>query len=238
MARMARRMTWADDLMKPDEPAMKGVRVSSSAFTLVEVVLTLTLLIILASVSVPLFRGWQEEARLRKPVTELVRLIKEARLRAMKEKRPYQIAFHQGGFMASRYFSPYLQASELMDFLAQAETGDFRVNPNSDDADADLDAGAGEKPQTDLPLAPQAVKLDDHWEQHYALPPEMTYRLKLWTDVEETEISGEVVKLWVFQPTGLCVPLDLHLETANGGVRFDLEFSALTADITREVMSR
>jgi DNA-binding transcriptional LysR family regulator len=49
-----------------------------------------------------------------------------------------------------------------------------------------------------------------------------------------TPIEGELVKLWVFQPSGICQPLsiDIQRETAS----FHIEFSALTADITREVI--
>ena len=205
-----------------------------SGFSLVEIVIALTILTVLAAAAVPMFKGWRDEQLARQPVIELVRLAKEARLRAMREKRPYQVAFYQGGFVASRYFSPYLQFAELSEFMEQAESGQFRLNPNADDADADLDAGAGDKPKTDLPLAPTAQKFDDNWNEHYNLPTDVQYTLKFWNEVQETPASGEVVKLWVFQPTGICIPLKLHLERESS--IFDVEFNALTADITREVV--
>ncbi|MES2595706.1 MAG: prepilin-type N-terminal cleavage/methylation domain-containing protein [Verrucomicrobiota bacterium] len=205
-----------------------------SAFTLVEVVIALTIIIIIAAAAVPMFKGWRDEQIARKPVIELVRIAKEARLRAMQEKRPYQVAFHERGFVASRYTSPYLQLAELTEFLARAETGEFRLNPNEDDNDGDLDGGAGEQPKTDLPLAPTAPKLNDNWEEHYELPTDTHYSLKFWNEIQETLMSGDVVKLWVFQPTGICVPLKLRLERESAV--FDIEFNALTADITREIV--
>lgn len=204
------------------------------AFTLVEVVIALTIIIVIAAAAVPMFKGWRDEQIARKPVIELVRLAKETRIRAMREKRPYQIAFHERGFVASRYFSPYLQLAELNEFLTRAETGEFRLNPNQDDDDGDLDAGAGEQPKTDLPLAPTAPKLDDNWEEHYDLPTDTQYTMKFWNEMEETIMSGDIVKLWVFQPTGICVPLKLRLERQTAV--FDIEFNALTADITKEVV--
>lgn len=207
---------------------------SRRGFTLVEIVVTLTIIAVAFTISVPLVQGFREEQQAREPIIELVRLAKEARIRAMREKRPYQIAFHQGGFVASRYFSPYLQLSELNTFMQEGESGVHRLNPNMDDEDTDLDGGMGETRPSALPMAPPPAKLDDNWEEHYDLPQDIHYTLKFWHDLEETIIQGEVVKLWVFQPTGLCHPLKLHLERPSAV--FDVEFGALTADITREVI--
>lgn len=207
---------------------------TARGFTLVEVVIALTIIIVIAAGAVPMFKGWRDEQLARQPVIELVRLAKEARLRAMREKRPYQVAFYPGGFVASRYFSPYLQLAELTELMEQAETGNFRLNPNADDNDSDLDAGAGDKPKTDLPLAPTAPKLDDNWQERYDLPGDVQYSLKFWNEFQELPISGDLVKLWVFQPTGICIPLKLHLERQSAV--FDVEFNALTADIVKEVI--
>lgn len=207
---------------------------SRAGFTLVEIVISLTIIIIIAAASVPMFKGLRDEQLAREPIQELVRLAREARIRAMKEKRPYQVAFYPGGFVGSRYFSPYLQLGELTTLLQEQETGALRVNPNSDDADSDLDAGAGETPKTSLPLAPTAPKADDNWQERYDLPAGTSYTVKFWHDLEETPIEGEMVKLWVFQPTGICVPLKIHLERESAF--FDVEFGALTADIIREVI--
>jgi len=205
-----------------------------SGFTLVEIVIALTIIVIIAAASIPSFKGLRDEQLAREPIQELVHLAKEARIRAMREKRPYQVAFYPGGFVASRYFTPYLQLAELTTFLQEGETGVSRLNPNSDDNDADLDAGAGEVPKTALPLAPTAPKLDDNWQEHYDLPQDTQYAIKFWHDLEETPVSGEVVKLWVFQPTGICQPLKIRLERQSAV--FNVEFGALTADIVKEVI--
>ena len=205
-----------------------------AGFTLVEIVISLTIIIVIAAGAVPMFKGLREEQLAREPVIELVHLAKEARIRAMREKRPYQVAFYEGGFVASRYFTPYFQLSELTTFLQEEETGARRLNPNEDDNDSDLDAGSGEQPKTALPMAPTAPKLDDNWQEHYELPKDVQFSVKFWNDVQETPVSGEIVKLWVFQPTGICVPLKLHLDRQSA--TFDVEFGALTADITREVI--
>lgn len=207
---------------------------ASHAFTLVEIVISLTIIIVIAAASIPTIRGIRDEQMAREPIIELTRMAKEARLRAMKEKRPYQVAFYSGGFMASRYFNPYLQLSDL-DLLAQElESGVSRVNPNEDPTLVDLDSGATTTPKTQLPLAPPGPKLDNDWQERYELPPGSQYTLKFWHDLEETPVEGEIVKLWVFQPTGICQPLQLRLE--NSSASFSIEYGALTADIIREVI--
>ena len=94
---------------------------AARAFTLVEIVIALTIVAVLAAATVPMLKGFQDERLAREPVTALLKLAREARMRAMQEKRPYQVAFHATGFTASRYFNPYLQLTELNEFLAAGE---------------------------------------------------------------------------------------------------------------------
>lgn len=206
----------------------------SRAFTLVEIVISLTIVIVIAAASIPTIRGIRDEQMAREPILELSRLAKEARLRAMKEKRPYQVAFYSGGFLASRYFNPYLQLADLDLLLQEHESGVYRENPNEDPNLLDLDSGATAVPKTQLPLAPPGPVLDNHWQERYELPAAVRYSLKFWHDLEETPVEGEIVKLWVFQPTGICQPLQLRLEGPSA--LFDVEFGALTADIVKEVI--
>jgi prepilin-type N-terminal cleavage/methylation domain-containing protein len=213
-----------------------GLHSSSSriqGFTLVEIVIALTIVAILTAAAIPSFQGFRDEQVAREPVIALVRMAKEARLRAMQEKRPYQIAFHSTGFTASRHFNPYLQLAELNEFIAADEAGikGIRDDDTQDDPDSEVNNA---KPSTALPLAPPPPKLDNQWHDDYTLPANTTYTLQYWHEVQPTAIEGELVKLWVFQPSGICQPLsiDIQRETAS----FHIEFSALTADITREVI--
>lgn len=194
------------------------------AFTLVEIVIALTIVAILTAAAIPSFQGFREEQAAREPVIALVRMAKEARLRAMQEKRPYQIAFHSGGFNASRHFNPYLQLAELNEFIAADEAGIKGIQDDDvqDDPDSEVNNA---KPSTALPLAPPPPKLDNQWHEDYTLPTGTTYNLQYWHEVQPTPIEGELVKLWVFQPSGICQPIsiDIQRETAS----FHIEFSAL-----------
>lgn len=203
----------------------------SPAFTLVEIVIALTIVAVLAAATVPMLKGFREERLAREPVTALVRLAREARMRAMTEKRPYQVAFYSGGFTASRYFNPYLQLAELQDFMQVAEN----PPPEKDAFEKnDIDNGGSVTKTTELPLAPPAPKYDEYWSEKYEMPPDMKCALQFWYDTEPAFLEGDHVKLWVFQPSGICQPIKVHIERESA--TFDVEFGALTANIIRETV--
>ena len=203
----------------------------SRGFTLVEIVIALTIVAVLAAATVPMLKGFREERLAREPVTALVRLAREARMRAMTEKRPYQVAFYGSGFTASRYFNPYLQLAELNEFL---ETGQNLPEEQPTFEKNDLDNGGSVTKTTERPLAPPAPKYDEHWTEKYEMPQDMKYAIQFWYDLEPLYVEGESVKLWVFQPSGICQPLKVHIEGTSS--TFDIEFAALTADIVKEVV--
>ncbi len=201
----------------------------STAFTLVEIIIALTIVAVLAAAALPMLKGFNDERVAREPVAKLVQLAREARMRAMTEKRPYQVAFHSKGFTASRYFNPYLQLAELEEFVTTAAN----PPPETDTIEkTDLDNGGGLTKTTELPLAPPAPKYDEHWTEKYEMPTDVKYALQYWYDTEPLFIEGDSVKLWVFQPSGICTPLKIHLE--RDSATFDVEFGALTADIVKE----
>lgn len=204
-----------------------------AGFTLVEIVIALTIVAVLAAATVPMLKGFQDERLAREPITALLKLAREARMRAMREKRPYQVAFHAKGFTASRYFNPYLQLAELNEFLTAGESSTIVESTVEEGDKTDIDSGGNVK-ATELPLAPPPPKYDEQWSEKYELPKEVKYQIQHWYDAEPTLIEGEVVKLWVFQPSGVCQPLKVHVEGTSS--TFDVEFAALTADIVKETV--
>lgn len=232
-------MPKADDRRAPSRTGHSAFRIphsafslrhsSSSAFTLIEIIIALTIVAILAAAAVPMLKGFNDERQAREPVARLVQMAREARMRAMTEKRPYQVAFHSRGFTASRYFNPYLQLAQLQEFM---ETGENLPAEQPSIEKNDLDNGGSLTKTTELPLAPPPPKYDEHWSEKYEMPQDTKYALQYWYDTEPLYVEGDVVKLWVFQPSGICQPLKLHIE--RDSATFDVEFAALTADIVKE----
>ncbi len=220
---------------------------AADGFTLIEIVIVMTILAVLAASTVPTFRGLARERAAREPLAELVDLAKEARLRAIKEKRPYQVAFTSTGFYATRYFDPYLTLTTLNEFITQA---DMAAEAGLKEAmDPDAESGAenqavtaaitgvtpGDTPATSTAAAAESAReqfLKPEWVERYVFPPGTSVTVQHWHEAVPTIIEGELVKLWVFQPSGICDPLKLTIN--REGAAFAAEFSALTVDIVKE----
>lgn len=187
------------------------------AFTLIEMVITLTIIAVLAAAAIPSYRGLKDEQIAREPVAELARLAKEARLHAITEKHPYQIAFTEKGFSATRYLSPYTQQADLDKFLQQVRLDD-------------------EENQAQ-PVVPDAAQTTSRqgrkeWAENYSLPQDTRYTLQFWHEPAATPVNGGMVKLWVFQPSGISPPLTVRVQREKSS--FEVSFNALTADIAVE----
>jgi prepilin-type N-terminal cleavage/methylation domain-containing protein len=205
-----------------------------AGFTLIEIVLVLTILALLAAAAVPSVRGYQEEKAAREPVLALAKLAKEARLRAMQDKRPYQIAFTSKGFSATRYLSPYLQLAQLDEFIQRTEV-EAQQKEEAGITEELEEGGAGVSSPGNFGAAATGATPTPafkEWTETQALPEGTTYGVQFWHEPEPTPIEGELVRLWVFQPTGIVSPLSVNLN--HGGHVITVTFSALTADIVKE----
>src|SRR5688500_4533613 len=103
------------DASHPEPSAGPGGR----AFTLIEIVVALTIIAVLAAVAIPTIKGLNAEERAREPVKILADLVQEVRHRAMREGRSYQIVFEREGIHASRTTFPYEKREEFLKFLEE-----------------------------------------------------------------------------------------------------------------------
>lgn len=212
------------------------------AFTLIELVLVLTILAVIAGAAVPSVTGMMQEAEARKPLEELARLAKRTRLRAMEEKRPYQIAFTSTGYTATRYLSPYLQAAQIDEFIERTEHEAEQkleaglIQENGEATPGSVPAPPSPPPASGTDSPPQSVPpphVFKEWTEKHTLPEGMTCSIQYWYEPQATSIEGTEVKLWVFQPTGMVTPLKVTMTTSSG-TAYSADFNALTADIVKE----
>jgi len=76
-------------------PANNRRRAGRRAFTLLEILLVLTLIALVAAVSWPSFQAWFEGQRLRQGVDNVRTLWVKGRTRAMEEGRPYRFVWQE-----------------------------------------------------------------------------------------------------------------------------------------------
>lgn len=203
-------------------------RSSQSAFTLVEVVIAVSVVAILTGLAVPAIDSVQRERLAREPVNRLILLAREVRGRAMTEQRPYQIMFDGEGFRASRFFNPYGGRDEARNLRQQIELMDQREEL----AEASQKRGIAMEASEEVDPAKAQVEDGLRYLEEYEINPGLQVSLKLWNETEWVSMSGSEYRRWIFQPSGMCEPMRFKVE-ANQSF-FEVEFHPLTGDVKTE----
>lgn len=195
----------------------------SQGFTLVEIVVSLTVLALLAGALTPSINGVVKEHQAREPVRELVSMAREVRARAIRTQRPFQIGFDAEGCFASAYYKPYGGDGEYETLKREQEA---RMLEKEILEASEQRFGAAE------PDPYQEFEPDNEFLIRYEWPEGMNVRIKPWGEHEFEQLAGNQTKRWVFQPSGMCQPLTIQME--NEGVFFEARFNPLTAEIEDE----
>ncbi|MEX2581470.1 MAG: prepilin-type N-terminal cleavage/methylation domain-containing protein [Verrucomicrobiales bacterium] len=198
-----------------------------SGFTLVELVIAITVLGILAGLAIPAIDGVQRERLAREPVNRLLLMAREVRLRAMTEQRPYQIVFDGNGFRASRFFQPY-GGQEEFDRLG-LELGLLEQRDAIREASR-LRGISLEEAEID----PERERIEEglRFAAEYELDPALRYSLRFWDETQWIDMTGGQFRRWIFQPSGMCEPLKVRVEADDAF--FEIEFHPLTGDLKSE----
>ncbi|MFT5466513.1 MAG: type II secretory pathway pseudopilin PulG [Verrucomicrobiales bacterium] len=203
---------------------MKIVRQPSfgtGGFTLVEILIATTILILVVGFSVPAIDGVVRRNEARKPIAELAGQARALRLRAIQMQRPYQLAFDADGWWAAPYHNPYEETEEFEQLLQEIESGS-RAREMSDAAERRF-GSAGEQAAAD-PDQEFLVRVE--W------PEDFEVSVRFWGQSEWDPLDGAIFHRWVFQPSGLCRPLMVKFERDDAF--FEARFNALSAEIESE----
>jgi prepilin-type N-terminal cleavage/methylation domain-containing protein len=201
---------------------------SQRAFTLVEVVIAISVVAILTGLAVPAIDSVQRERLAREPVNRLILLAREVRGRAMTEQRPYQIMFDGEGFRASRFFNPYGGREEAQNLRLQIEL----MARQQEIAEASKKRGLAMTVEEEVDPAKVQVEDGLRYLEEYEINPELQVSLKFWNETEWVGMSGSEYRRWIFQPSGMCEPMRLKVEADKSF--FEVEFHPLTADVKSE----
>jgi prepilin-type N-terminal cleavage/methylation domain-containing protein len=212
-------------------------------FTLIEIVVALTVAAVIAAVAIPTLKGLEREGKAAAPVRDLAEVVQEVRTRAMREHRPYQIVFEREGIHACPFAFPIDRRDDFLRHLTDLRTPPKEMETEREAAvrteieqpeftTAPTGAGAAPKPVGDAAGPPRPPEFEMPWTRSISLEPETECSVLLWGDGEWDVIEGEEIRRWVFQSTGMASPAQVRL--ALGLHEFEAAFDPLTGELTRE----
>lgn len=213
------------------------------AFTLIEIVVAMTIIAVIAAVAVPTLKGLNDDEKARAPLTALAAMVQEVRLRAMREHRPYEIVIERDGLHAIPGNRSFSGRDEFLKHLEELRTPPpvtrfDQVVPEK--AAVEKVERAPMPGMKAMPEKPEAEKLPDDelkvpelpWTQTIALEGGMRAEVLLWGDGEWEAVEGDVLRRWVFQQSGMASPAGVRL--VKGSAELEGQFDVLTGEMTRE----
>lgn len=209
-----------------------------AAFTLVEIVVALTIIAVLAAVAIPVVTGLMREERERAVMTTLAEMVLEARSRAMREQRPWQIVFEREGIHACQASFPYAKREDFIKHLEELRappviTEIEREVPVRTEGERTIvesaNPGAPRALQPEPAPPPPSQPPEPPWTLSIPLEAGTECEVLLWGDGEPERIEGDRIRRWVFQPTGMASPARVTLRT--GSLQMEMSFDALTGEV-------
>ena len=209
----------------------------AQAFTLIEIVVALTIAAVIAAIAIPTVKGLGRDEAARAPIKALAGVVQEARLRAMREHRSYQIVFEHEGIHASPAMYPYEKREDFLKHLEEMRTPPRieviqRVVMQRTEVKREEVNG---RPQEHADASDEPPRFEPPWTVTIPLPPKTECEVLMWGDGEWDAIEGEKMRRWVFQPTGMANPARVRLRTEAAELEtgFDLLTGELVGERTR-----
>ena len=218
------------------------VRQLRAGFTLVELVVVLTIVVVLAGLAIPTFLGLRDEGMARAPLSALEDLVAKVRERAEVDGRAYEIVFDREGFFAM----PRAGVAEGREALRER----FRVlgdPPDRGDIERQMVAraevsGVGDAAVDQATAVAGELELGREREvaagyevpflESYVTGEAIGVEVLFWGDPDWTAVENEAVRRWVFQPGGLVHPVRVRFSAERAF--FEAGFDALTAGTVGE----
>jgi prepilin-type N-terminal cleavage/methylation domain-containing protein len=207
--------------------------IPAGGFTLIEIVVALTIIAVISAVAIPTLRGLDRDEKARMPLKTLAEVVQEVRQRAMQERRAYEIVFEREGFHASPAMYPYEKRDEFLKHLEELRTPPITESVQRDPGQA-TEVVNGRTPE-ESDTKPAEVEMP--WTVSVPLEEGTECEVLMWGDGEWDLIEGEKLRRWVFQPTGMANPAQVRLRTEGAELegRFDLLTGELIGERTRIV---
>ena len=207
-------------------------RIPETGFTLVEIVITLTIMALLLGAAVPAIQGVIREKQALEPLTELAEMVRTARERAIRLQRPYQIGLDAEGCFASGFFPDYQGSITYQDLKNEVDAMRQEIEVAEASAarfggEASPEPAEPQAPGAPPPLPPEPDDRD--FLLRYPWPEGYQVSVRFWQDPQWETLEGALSRLWVIQPSGLSLPVLVRIEA--DGVTAEGRFDPLTGEL-------
>ena len=210
--------------VKPSEPPASF---RERAFTLIEIVVALTIVAVISAVAIPTVKGLGRDEKMRAPIKTLGELVQDVRERAMRERRPYQIVFEHEGIHASPAMYPYEKREEYLEHFEELRTPPAKeVIERAEVKRQEIDGRPQQAAEDESP------QFEPPWTVTIPIEEGTECEVLMWGDGEWDVIEGEKMRRWVFQATGMANPARVRLHT--GAAELEAGFDLLTGEMTGE----
>lgn len=207
------------------------------AFTLIEIVVALTIIAVITAVAVPTINGLQREEQARAPIKTLAEMVQEVRHRAMRERWAHQIVFEREGIHASPSMYPYERREEFLKQLEEMRTPpvlDAMERAAMERAEITREETVNRRPVENAagnaPAEPRGFEMP--WTLTIPLEQETECEVLMWGDGEWDLVESEEMRRWVFQPSGMASPARVRLRT--GDLELEAGFDVLIGELVAE----
>lgn len=229
--------------MFPIKPCGRPEAFRNGAFTLIEIIVAMTIIAVIAAVAVPTLKGLNDDAKTRAPLQALAEMVQDVRQRAMKERRPYEIIFERDGLHAIPGNRPFGERDAFLKQLEELRTPPVRTaferpaaerveikksDPAGGGGLKPLPAKTGESPSPEFQEKPPEMP----WTLTIPMEAKTQCELLIWGDAEWDLLEGDRLRRWVFQANGMISPARVRLTV--GAMQLEAAFDPLTGEMTGE----
>lgn len=209
--------------------------VSLRAYTILEICLVLFIIALIVGASIPFTGGLIAEQQLREPSRQIELLARTARHLATLQQRPYVLILNADHII----LQPYNVADPLALFQIESTTATDNASNSplvsTNKATITTTFSTANLSSTNNAVssfddAPIYTMLDPVT-QEYEIPESVVFTVRGW---QEKEWSSPENRAWIFPPTGLCEPLEVHIQKAKSEAYIEHTYDPLTGSVKSE----
>lgn len=192
-----------------------------AGYTILEMCMVLFIIALIAGAAIPATSGMMAENALREPLLQIELMARTARHLAITQQRPYILVINHDHIRLVTQEQYQLE-------LDSASTAASSVTAAPATATANSPATTASDSNSDDSTPDPSM---DPVEQNYDIDKGLVLTVRGW---QEKDLSNPEDRLWIFPPTGLSEPLQIHLQKGDGYI--EQTYDPLTTAVKTETV--